>query len=47
MIQGTDEVAAWNICENGFGTVASLDAGWYGQGLNLIFKFQYSKETTK
>ena len=32
MLQGTVEDAAWKISENGFGTVATRDAGYYGKG---------------
>jgi len=36
MLQGTVEDAAWKISENGFGTVATRDAGYYGKGFFLI-----------
>jgi len=33
VVQGTSEDAAFRIIKNGFGTVASLDDGWYGRGM--------------
>ena len=37
MLQGTVEDAAWKISENGFGTVATRDAGYYGKGFFFSF----------
>ena len=45
MLQGTIEDAAWKISENGFGTVATRDEGYYGKGFFLFFYFQ--NKTTK
>ena len=45
MLQGTIEDAAWKISENGFGTVATRDEGYYGKGFLLFFSFQ--NKTTK
>jgi len=42
MIHGTTEDAAWKISENGFGTVATLDDGYYGKGIYLTSDFQYA-----
>jgi hypothetical protein len=37
MIQGTSQLACEKICENGFGVVASRDAGYYGKGILFCF----------
>jgi len=42
MIQGTIQNAAWKIVENGFGTVASLDEGYYGKGIYFTTYALYS-----
>jgi len=44
MIQGTIENAAWKIIENGFGTAATLDDGYYGKGEDLLNCFNFHKE---
>jgi len=33
MLQGTSEVGAWAVCENGFGRTSSVDPGYYGAGM--------------
>lgn len=42
VIQGTSENAAHRIAKNGFGTVSSLDPGWYGQGMYTTTSFNYA-----
>lgn len=42
MVQGTREDAAWKISKNGFGTVASLDDGYYGRGIYFSSKLKYA-----
>lgn len=42
MMQGTSENGAHRIAKNGFGTVSSLDAGWYGQGIYLTSQVSYA-----
>lgn len=48
MIQGTQENAGHRIAKNGFGILATLDPGYYGQGIYLTSKmpyaFSYAKE---
>ena len=39
MAQGTASETAWKIAQGGFGVVASLDPGWYGQGQLLLSSF--------
>ena len=41
MVQGTTSVAAWGICQGGFGVIASEnDQGWFGKGsLSCSFLF--------
>jgi len=46
-IQGTFEDAGKRISENGFGTVSSLDAGWYGQGIYFTSRPSYAKIYSK
>ena len=41
MLQGTVEDAAWKISENGFGTVATRDAGYYGKGFLSPFSHSF------
>lgn len=47
MIQGTTEEAAWSICEQGFGVVASTDPGYYGQGIYFTSKLNYANMYAK
>jgi len=47
MIQGTIENAAWKIIENGFGTAATLDDGYYGKGVYLTTTFEYANTYSK
>ena len=42
VVQGTRENAAHRIAKNGFGTLASLDPGWYGQGIYFTSKMAYA-----
>jgi len=44
MLQGTSENAAHRIAKNGFGTVASLDLGWFGQGIYFTSRMPYACE---
>jgi len=39
MAQGTSVEAAWGIAQGGFGIAASLDEGWFGNGLCFFFFF--------
>jgi len=41
--QGTKENSARRIAKNGFGTVAKLDPGWYGQGIYFSTRMRYAK----
>lgn len=43
VIQGTHENAAHRIAKNGFGTLSSLDAGWYGQGMYFTSRLPYAR----
>ena len=36
MAQGTSEEAAWSIAQGGFGIAASLDDGFFGNGLSFL-----------
>jgi len=42
VIHGTDYVTAQHICNTGFATVSSLDAGFYGQGMYFSSSIQYA-----
>lgn len=42
MVQGTSENAAYRIIKNGFGTVASLNDGWYGKGMYFTSVMKYA-----
>ena len=42
MVQGTSENSGHRIAKNGFGTVSSLDPGWYGQGIYFTSKMSYA-----
>lgn len=42
VIQGTRENSAHRIAKNGFGTVATLDLGWYGQGIYFTNRMAYA-----
>jgi len=46
-IQGTMEDAAWKIAENGFGTVATRDLGYFGKGIYFTSDFDYASNYTK
>ena len=41
-IQGTGENAAHRIAKNGFGTTATTDPGWYGQGMYFTTRVSYA-----
>jgi hypothetical protein len=45
MVQGTGEEAVWNICQNGFATVAKTDDGYYGKGIFNFFFFFFLLST--
>ena len=42
MFRGTSENAAFRIIKNGFGTVASVDDGFYGRGMYFTSSFKYA-----
>jgi len=42
VVQGTSENAAFRIIKNGFGTVTSIDDGFYGRGMYLTSPFKYA-----
>jgi len=42
MVHGTSEEAAYSIVAAGFGTVSSLDAGYYGQGIYFTRSIKYA-----
>jgi len=42
MVHGTTEKAAYSIVKAGFGTVSSLDAGYYGQGIYFTRSIKYA-----
>jgi len=44
MVQATAEGAAWRIVENGFGTVATTDEGFYGKGIYFTSDFSYAEK---
>jgi len=43
MIHGTTEAIAWKIATGNFGTVASLDAGYYGKGIYFTTQADYAE----
>jgi len=47
VVQGTSENAAFRIIKNGFGTVASVDDGWYGRGMYFTTSFKYASTYAK
>lgn len=47
LIQGTVENAGFRIAKNGFGTVGSLDAGYYGQGTYFTSQISYARSYNK
>jgi len=42
MLQGTSEGAVWQICQQGFGVVATTDDGFYGRGVYFTSKLSYA-----
>jgi len=42
VVHGTSEHAARAICSGGFATVASIDPGWYGQGIYVTSSIKYA-----
>jgi len=42
MVHGTSENAAFRVMENGFGTVAGLDDGYYGRGMYFTSDLRYA-----
>ena len=47
MLQGTSEVAVWQICQQGFGVVATTDDGFYGRGVYFTSKLSYAANYAK
>ena len=47
VVQGTSENAAFRIIKNGFGTVPSLDDGFYGRGMYFTSSFKYGSKYAK
>lgn len=46
MIHGTNESVGWKIAQGGFGIVASVDDGFYGQGIYFTSKVSYAMTYT-
>mmetsp|Transcript_12998 Transcript_12998/g.14405 ORF Transcript_12998/g.14405 Transcript_12998/m.14405 type:complete len:833 (+) Transcript_12998:58-2556(+) len=42
VLHGTDENTCWKICGSGFGTVAQVDDGFYGQGMYFTSDMKYA-----
>ena len=42
MLQGTSEAAVWQICQQGFGVVATTDPLFYGRGMYFTSKLSYA-----
>jgi len=42
MIHGTNEGAVWQICQTGFTTVSTVDAGWFGKGMYFTSDAPYA-----
>jgi len=47
VLQGTSETAVWKICSGGFGTVSTVDDGYYGKGMYFTTNAKYSKYYSK
>jgi len=47
MIQGTAEGAAWQIAQQGFGTVGTTDDGYYGSGMYFTNSLFYARNYAK
>ena len=47
MLQGTSEGAVWQICQQGFGVVGTLDDGFYGAGVYFTSKLGYADKYAK
>jgi len=51
MCHGTSLDVVWNICQNGFTTVSTIDQGWYGKGVYFTsskeYAYAYSKSSPK
>jgi len=43
MAQGTNTQAAWSIAQAGFGVAATLDKGWFGQGVYFTSELKYAE----
>jgi hypothetical protein len=41
-IQGTNEQAAWQICQQGFGVTSTTDDGYFGRGIYFTDKYSYA-----
>ena len=44
MFHGSSEKPVSQILQQGFATVATLDAGWYGQGIYIVFHSQLTNK---
>lgn len=42
MVHGTSDSFGWKIARGGFGIVASVDSGYYGQGIYFTSKVKYA-----
>jgi len=47
MLQGTSESAVWQICQQGFEVVGTLDEGFYGAGVYFTSKLGYADKYAK
>ena len=47
LLQGTMDVAAWQICQQGFGVTATTDDGYYGRGIYFTSKLGYASQYAK
>jgi len=41
MLHGTDNDIAWKVCQTGFASLSTLDAGWYGKGIYFSSSAKY------
>eukprot|EP00028_Trichosphaerium_sp_Am-I-7-wt_P006431 CAMPEP_0168525612 /NCGR_PEP_ID=MMETSP0405-20121227/11416_1 /TAXON_ID=498012 /ORGANISM="Trichosphaerium sp, Strain Am-I-7 wt" /LENGTH=347 /DNA_ID=CAMNT_0008548177 /DNA_START=72 /DNA_END=1112 /DNA_ORIENTATION=+ len=51
LIHGTNKETVWNLCQNGFSSLALVDDGWYGKGMyftsNASYASKYSRDDQK
>ena len=47
LIQGSSEEAVWQICQQGFGIVATTDVGCYGKGIYFTSELDYAHQYAK